>query len=350
MVTIRKHPRADSWQVRYRDPANKQRSKNFATKTAAKRFAAAVETDKRRGEYIDPQTAKTTFGEYAAGWMAGRRELALSTQDRDRSYLRVQLLPTFGSSPVGRITPAEVREWEASQETAPRTRAKALWILRSVLELARTDGAFARNPAEGVKVTTPPVKVGRALSDDQLREVLAAAEDADSRSAALVWVLAMAGLRVGEVFALKRGDVDLAAGTLRVAGSMSRREGLRGPKTKAGERTIPIPIGLADRLRRHRDEQPVANLEGFLFTAARGGAVRYDNWRSRTWTRIVAQLDFEVTPHDLRHSCATRLFREEGWTPAHVQAFLGHADARMTLNTYTHIKPEELPRPEAVTL
>ena len=56
MATIRKHPRADSWQVRYRDPANKQRSKNFATRTAAKRFAAAVETDKRRGEYIDPQT------------------------------------------------------------------------------------------------------------------------------------------------------------------------------------------------------------------------------------------------------------------------------------------------------
>ena len=131
-----------------------------------------------------------------------------------------------------------------------------------MLELARTDGAFVRNPAEGVKVTTPPVKVGRALSDVELREVLAAAEDVDTRNAGLVWVLAMAGLRVGEVLALKGEDVDLAAGTLRVAGSMSRREGLRGPKTAAGERTIPIPFALVDRLRRHRDEQSVTNLEG----------------------------------------------------------------------------------------
>jgi len=90
---------------------------------------------------------------------------------------RQLVLPRGRNRPHRR--PAEVRGWEASQETAPRTRAKALWILRSVLELARTDGAFARNPAEGVKVTTPPVKVGRALSDDQLRELLAAAEDVE---------------------------------------------------------------------------------------------------------------------------------------------------------------------------
>ncbi len=83
MATIRKHPRANSWQVMYRDPSGKQRSKNFEQKTPAKRFAAAVETDKRRGAYIDPQIARTTFGEYAEVWRAGRRGLALSTQDRN---------------------------------------------------------------------------------------------------------------------------------------------------------------------------------------------------------------------------------------------------------------------------
>jgi integrase len=223
-----------------------------------------------------------------------------------------------------------------------------LWILRSVLELARTDGAFLRNPTESVKVSTPPTKVGRALSDAELRQVLAAAEDVDPRLAAIVWTMAMAGLRIGEVLALKRGDVDLAAGMLQVAGSMSWREGLRRPKTKAGERTIPIPSALVERLRRHRDEGSVTSIEGLFFTASRGGPVRYDNWRSRTWARIIDRLDFDITPHHLRHTCATRLFREDGWTPAHVAALLGHADARMTLNTYTHLVPEELPRPSSV--
>ena len=73
MATIRKHPRANSWQVMYRDPLGKQRSKNFEKKTAAKRFAAAVETDKRRGEYIDPwRSPKYLLGEsYGAMRSAG---------------------------------------------------------------------------------------------------------------------------------------------------------------------------------------------------------------------------------------------------------------------------------------
>jgi integrase len=60
-------------------------------------------------------------------------------------------------------------------------------------------------------------------------------------------------------------------------------------------------------------------------------------------------LEFAVTPHDLRRTAATRLFLEDRWTPGEVQAFLGHRDARTTLEIYTKVNPSELPRPSRLS-
>ena len=80
-----------------------------------------------------------------------------------------------------------------------------------------------------------------------------------------------------------------------------------------------------------------------------GGSVRYDNWRWRTWSRIVEAAGVgDVHPHDLRHTAATRLFVVDRWTPAEVQRFLGHADPRVTLGIYTHVATEDLPAPSAL--
>ena len=112
-----------------------------------------------------------------------------------------------------------------------------------------------------------------------------------------------------------------------------------------------MPHDLAERLRRHFGEQTVADLTGFVFTAPQGGSVRYDNWRSRTWNRIAAEAGIgDVHPHDLRHTCATRLFVVDRWTPAEVQRFLGHRDPRVTLKVYTHVVAESLPTPSPLVV
>ena len=124
---------------------------------------------------------------------------------------------------------------------------------------------------------------------------------------------------------------------------MSRREGVRPAKADS-ERTIPMPQDLVERLKEHMAGS-VVSLDGWLFTAPRGGQLRYTNWRSRTWDKIVELADIgDVTPHDLRHSVVTRLFRD-GWTVPAVAAYVGHSDHRVTLQTYTHIHAEELPAP-----
>ena len=347
MAHIRRHPVSGKWQVRYRDPTGRERSQNFDRNFDAERFAATVTADVYRGDYLDPLLGRTTVAEFAERWTATRGDLAQSTRDQDRHYLSSLILPYFGDRPVGSLRQSEVAAWLSDLDVAPATKAKACQKLSAVLRLAVADGALKANPCDGVKrPTARPTREGRALTDAEVSKILEAAEQVDPRKAAMVWLMARAGLRVGEVLALKRSDVDLAGRLLHVRASMSRREGLRPVKGReGGGRVIPLSEDLAERLRVHLSGS-VASIEGWLFTAPKGGRVRYNNWRARTWMRIVDEASIDdVNPHDLRHTVATRLFIVDGWTVPQVQAFLGHVDPTVTLRTYTHVMSEGLPEP-----
>ena len=89
MAHIRRHPRSGRWQVRYRDPSGRERSKTFERKMDANRFAATVTADVLRADYIDPQAGKVTVGEFAARWVATRSHLAQSTRVPNKSVRHV---------------------------------------------------------------------------------------------------------------------------------------------------------------------------------------------------------------------------------------------------------------------
>ena len=113
-------------------------------------------------------------------------------------------------------------------------------------------------------------------------------------------------------------------------------------------RTIPIPVDVRARIERHLREVPVANVNGYLVSSPLGGPVSNTNWLQRVWSRIRDRVGVDIVPHDLRRTAVTRLFLDDGWTPAAVQQFVGRRDPRMTLAAYTVIKDEQLPRPTAL--
>lgn len=343
------------YQVRWR-VAGRMRSRSFARMTDARRFANQVESDIARGDYIDPRAGSIVFSVYADRWLYLRGDRAQSTLDRDRSYLRSMILPTFGNVCVGAITETDVETWMARLKRAPSTKALALRIVRNVLDLVRRDRAIRYNPAADVRAPTQHRRdaVGRALNDDELEKLLQAAEDVDAASAAMVWLMARCGLRIGEILALRRSDIDLAGGTIAVTRSMSRREGIRPVKGRSSEadgRVVPMPADAAERIRRHLGDRDVVPLDGYLFTTESGQPWRYDNWRTRRWAKTVEAAGIgQVRPHDLRHTAATRLFLTDRWTPAEVQAFLGHSDPRVTLSIYTHVTSDGLPTPSTLPI
>ncbi|MFW2384000.1 MAG: N-terminal phage integrase SAM-like domain-containing protein, partial [Acidimicrobiales bacterium] len=97
------------WQVRYRDPSGEERARTFRRRVDAERFLVTVETDKLRGRWTDPRLEKTTVGEWAPTWQAGRVHLRPSTRISAESLLRNHVLPYFGSRRLGSVTQIDVQ-------------------------------------------------------------------------------------------------------------------------------------------------------------------------------------------------------------------------------------------------
>jgi integrase len=78
MASIRK--RSGSYQVRYRDPNGRFRSKTFRRKVDAVREAQTIEADKARGDWLDPRLARMTFGRYVDEWRPAIANLKPTTR------------------------------------------------------------------------------------------------------------------------------------------------------------------------------------------------------------------------------------------------------------------------------
>ena len=104
MAHIRRHPVDNSkWQVRYVDPGKRERSKTFRRKVDAEKFLIQVESQKQRGEWIDPDLAATPFADWAHSWITTRTHLKPKTLDGYQSLLRIHIVPRFGAARLDRI-------------------------------------------------------------------------------------------------------------------------------------------------------------------------------------------------------------------------------------------------------
>ena len=160
----------------------------------------------------------------------------------------------------------------------------------------------------------------------------------------LIHLLAHSGLRIGEALALAWKDVDFAASTVRVTSTLVEAAGKveRGdPKTFAGTRTVHLSASVMERLRVQRvSTGTVFKVGGFVFSSANGGPLRISNFRRRRWHPLLKELGFETCGfHSLRHSHASMLVTRAKVDPVTVAERLGHADAGMTLQVYSH--PDE---------
>ena len=63
MAHLRRHPKSNRWQVRYRDPSGKERSKTFRRKVDGDAFAVTIEADKVRGKWLNPDHGQILFAD-----------------------------------------------------------------------------------------------------------------------------------------------------------------------------------------------------------------------------------------------------------------------------------------------
>lgn len=334
-----------AWEVRYRDPQRRDRSKTFKTKAEAEAFAEAIETDINRGDYLDPRLGKKSFGDWAEEWLETH-----STQVKPRTVmgyrglLDVHLLPAFGRTQLARIRPLDVQRLlgKMSQTGLSRSRVRqARQLLSMILNAAVDNGYIARNPVPRERLKgREPRRDQHPLTFEQVHAVANAVPD---RYRALIYVLAYGGLRWGEAAALRRSRCNLLRNRIEVQESVAEVNGglhYGSPKTHQN-RTVVVPEPVKEVLAAHLATYVKNSPDALVFTTDEGTHMWISNFRKNVWWPALdaAGISRVVTIKDLRHTCAS-LMHAAGRSAKEVKEQLGHSTIAMTLDTYTHLFDE----------
>jgi integrase len=331
------------WCVRWRDPDGRQRCKTLATKPEAQRYANTVEQE----QAVRPLVAVhpvVRFDDYAVQWQE-RQIWRPNTRTQVEIYVRRYLVPAFGSRPVASIRHAEVQTFvrSLSETLAPATVRLIVAHLRSMMGEAVRDRLIQENPTRHVKV---PRLDRRPVPVPSPEQVTTLAAHLPSHLVVCVELAAGAGLRLGEVLGLTVDRVDYEAQTIRVDRQLDRSGMFAPPKSEASVRTVPVPSQLLDKIREHLEAHGAGRL-GLVVSDADGEPIKRRDF-SKLWQPAAraAGLPPRTGLHCCRHFYASLLIRA-GCSVKVVQAALGHATAAETLDTYSHLWPDDGDRTRA---
>jgi integrase len=378
---------AERWSIGYvrTMPDGSRKSvtrRGFPTKQAAQKAVRDALTAADKGELVDP--SKQLFGAYIETWLdglgqGGEDDQRKSTISSYRKNVRLHLKPYLGAIPLSSLTSVRVaalyrelqqsgrRDWKGGG-LSPRTVRYVHTILSAALADAVSAKLIASNPAGDKKLDKrPSAKQAKApeihpWTAAQLAAFLAwSAEHSDLHAA--WYVLAMTGMRRGELLALRWRNVDLDGGTISIRKSVGvvRNKGEaetieeEDTKTEKSRRVIGIDASTVALLRAWKSDRGLIHLnharpEGLVFGNHEGTWLhpeRFSRTFKATLTRCRKAFGDDAPPeirlHDLRHTHATLLLGDR--EPVNtVSERLGHSSVTITLNTYAHVMPGDQER------
>jgi integrase len=200
------------------------------------------------------------------------------------------------------------------------------------------------NPTARLQLPSSEGRRDRIATPEEAAELIGALQERDRA----LWATAMyAGLRRGELLALRLEDIDLPAGLIRVERSYDpRARQFVGPKSHAGTRKVPIPKVLRGYLSAHK--LTLGRSEGLIFgaTAARPFTGSNSSRRAETaWKRANKIREKEERPllepiglHECRHTFAS-LMIAAGVNAKALSTYMGHSSITITLDRYGHLFP-----------
>ncbi len=360
----------NSWRVRYwRDDGTHGSLPGFPTRKAAEAKAREIDTDRRRGAFLDPDAGTITVAEWAQSWFPAI-DVGPATMSQYRSVARNHILPRWGSCALNDVTGIAVRVWAKKLRTdgyAAKTVSTIVKVFTMMLADAADERLIPVNPIR-------PQRRGRrqhevapeavwATPTQAVRVALNAARLAGPDAALLMLTAAWTGARWGELTGLHRDNVHLQldpAGVDASAGCIvidPRRGALHEvdtqlflgpPKTAESARTIALPPFLVELLAHHLSTHSF----GPVFTGHAGAFFRRSNFSRRAMRPaadgtahrprppiVVPAVAPGLTFHGLRHSHKTWLIADQ--IPEVVQSRrLGHRIPDKIQHIYSHVAPE----------
>lgn len=318
--------------------------------TQAKDWRAEAHTAVRKHTLKSP--TRTKVAEAAEEWLKGAREGIIRPRSGDtykpsaiRAYeaaLRLRVLPEFGHWRLSELTRLDLQEFvdrmvaggSGSAPLNPSTIGVTLLPLRAIYRRAINRGEIAVNPTAGLELPRVTSGRDRVVAPEEAARLIGALPTSDRA----LWATAMyAGLRRGELQALRWSDVDLAAGVIHVRRSWDAKEGFIPPKSKKGIRKVPVPAVLRDHLVEHRMGSEHED-EGLVFGSSAASPfqpTRITDRARKAWA--AGKLD-RIVLHEARHTFAS-LMIAAGVNAKALSTYMGHANISITLDLYGHLMP-----------
>lgn len=356
------------WQLVWEEPNGTYRYRSYSSRDQARLDQAAIRADRARGVYLDVKKGDVSFAEYVNQLQSakGTGTRAYST-DVNREYLlRLHILPVFGPMALNKIRVSQVRGWAEQLDLSGLAKSSQINIIRvfsSIMKAAVDDKLIVESPARP-EVLKLPKATRRNLSPWSVSRIISVIEAMPEQWQLIPNIAAFAGLRIGEILALGREDVDIFRKEIQVrhqlSSGLNARRVLAEPKYQV-VRTVPIPMKLVtlvvDRMKKLPPQAITLPLDArlarkmkretltkeFLFTNYWNGEFHPIHWSNVEWKKAKKQLGIEVKPqeniHMLRHFYATSLV--QGGVPIpDIAKNLGHSDPAFTLRTYIHATAE----------
>jgi len=292
------------------------------------------------------------YGDVLGEWLEVQALTAKSsTYVKYRNLINGHIVPVLGKLPLEQMSTARLTRF--IQDKAERGRLDGhgglsnssiqslLLLLKSSLEYAARESYMlpVDIALKGPEVEQEPVKV-LTISEQATLETLLLHKPDLAKLGILLCLYT--GLRVGEICALRWGDIDFTTELIHVRRTVQRLQtnsSLSGkktmlvigpPKSKHSLRSIPIPRCMLETLSACRSSQ-----ETYVLTGNTDKLMEPRTYQYRFDRYIATAGASDVNFHVLRHTFATR-FIERGGDPKTLSELLGHASVEITLNKYVH--------------
>jgi integrase len=330
-----------SWRIRFdigrTDGKRETRAHTFrGSRKEAQAKLAELLASVGQGSYIEPsKMSVAAFVRARVDQWEAAGEITARTAQRYRQLAENQVAPHIGATPLQKLARLDVERWHTTLRNgglAPRTVGHAHRVLGKALRDAERDGLVLRNVC---KLQTAP-----RIADTEIaivRDVPGlVAKLRDTRLYVPAMMALFAGLRLGEILALRWNRIDLDRKTIAVREALewTKAYGIRpkAPKSRAGRRDVTLPDLLVDVLREHRKAALELRMqlgagrlpdEALLFANLSGEPLQPSNVSS-DWGEIAGRIGMpEITFHGLRHTHASQL--------------IAAGVSSVTLATYAHM-------------
>ena len=335
-----------------RDPVTGQRQRMYQTVSGTKKEAEAM-LNKLKYQYNNggtiTQSSAIKLSDWLDDWMRlYNAHLSPTTKTGYRQQIEKGIKPFLGKAPLKTLNSNQIQAWvnEISQRGLSGKTVKNIFLnLSASLDKAEELQMISRNPCKYIVLPAVKKYNAQVYTITDVQNILKMAQDTEMFF--LLTTEFYLGLRKGEISELKWSDIDLDKGMVYITRSrVETDEGIivKSTKSEAGIRNIPLSEKMLNIFKDQYDKYVVMKSKpGFVDSGyvicKKNGEPFVPSSIPQRWDRFCEQHKLKkIRFHDLRHTCAT-LMIANGVDPKTIQAWLGHSDIQVTLNTYAHCLP-----------